>query len=163
MTNWHQTDFALIHSGDAVQKSVGKRRAILAASDVYRNARLASLSGSERLLVETAELLKTRGAFDVTLVLGSKMTRPNLIREIDRVCANAEPDDCLLFYFVGHGGFLLNDRDSLALLLADYDWEDQWKALTARDLGIFLKSSNNGTVIVVLDTSFASSAYLQFQ
>jgi hypothetical protein len=118
MTNWHQADFALIPSSDAVQNPSESGVPFWQLSDVYRDAHLPSLRGGEKLLVEAAELLETRGAFDVTLVLG-KMTRSNLIHEIDRLCASAGPYDCLLFYFSGYGRFLSNDYDdSFALLLA---------------------------------------------
>jgi len=136
---------------------------ILAASDGYHEPNLSGFSGEEALMKVSPELLADRGNFQVSLIVGAQMTRANVIDQIMRVTSDGGPDDCLLFYFAGHGGFSRGNSESMELFLVDSVPGQTLSTLSLRDLGETMKRSRVGTTILVLDTSFAGSALHLFQ
>jgi S-DNA-T family DNA segregation ATPase FtsK/SpoIIIE len=79
------------------------RRALLVANDSYHDSSLNGLISPETDAVELGELLKDRrvGGFEVEILVNeSKLT---VEQAIERLFAEARPDDVVLLYFSGHG------------------------------------------------------------
>ena len=60
----------------------GKRRALLVASNTYRDSNVPSLMGEEARIRRTAELLHVRGEFESSVLLGEAMSQANVMQEL---------------------------------------------------------------------------------
>jgi caspase domain-containing protein len=86
-----------------------KRLALLAATDRFDDPNLPPLFGREEQIIRVARLLENTGAFEVSLLLGRELTSNNLRRQFLSLSDKANQDDCLLFYFAGHAGFVYDE------------------------------------------------------
>jgi hypothetical protein len=155
----NMVDFPLTGGNPSLQ-SGGKRRALLLATDTYLDQNIPSLFGGQTQLWRTAELLRTSGAFAVSLLVGDQMTRTNLTSELIRLSDEAGPDDCLLFYFAGHANIV---DDNMYLIFSDSRLGEPLSYLSTIELNNSLQRSGNASLIVVLDTSYAGSAVAAFE
>ena len=156
-------DFPITATSKEKLRSGGKRKAILAASDHYQDSHLTSLRAAESLIEACVPELVNRGGFEVSLLTGSQMTRERLTYELMKAAHDSGPNDALLFYFSGHGGYSAGTSGSLELFLVDSVPGQLFSSLSVRDLGETLRKSGFGTTIIVLDASYAGSAFSIFQ
>jgi hypothetical protein len=140
----------------------GKRKAILAASDQYEDSRLAHLVATESVMQACVPGLVDRGGFEVSLLTGRDMTRERLTHELMRAAHDSGPDDVVLFYFSGHGGYSGGASGSLELFLVDSEPGQPLSSLSLEDLGQTMRRSKLGTAIIILDTNFAGGAIDSF-
>jgi hypothetical protein len=111
---------------------------------------------------EIARSLQTHGGFEVSVLLHKDLTRQGLVAELLSLSKKTGPDDCLLFYFAGHGGLYDLTSPSLHLVLFDSMVRESLTTLELRQARDFLTRSNNGSAILVLDTSFAGAGISAF-
>jgi uncharacterized caspase-like protein len=90
-----------------------------------------------------------------SILLGSDVTAHNVYARIAAIVEASGPNDTVLFYFSGHGGFS-KGRDYL-LFMSDSDIHNPSTVLTARDLAPALQTRRDGATLVFIDSSFAAA------
>jgi hypothetical protein len=92
-----------------------------------------------KIMQSAARVLEEEAAFDVSLILGERVRRGNLIGQLLRISQEANTEDCTLFYFSGHSYFPAREREILTLTLSDSLITEDSSHLTIGDLGTILK------------------------
>jgi energy-coupling factor transporter ATP-binding protein EcfA2 len=149
--------FPLTGGRPGLLKTSGKRRALLTTTDQYTDPHMMSLWGQEERMHKTAGILQNAGGFEVLSLLGTAMTRHRLAAAIAELSYQLEENDCLLWYYAGHGGFFGKDS-SFYLFLPESSISERWSMLDLREVGDILRKRKNGSSILILDTSFAGAS-----
>ena len=111
-------------------------KAVLVGIDQYVHSEIPDLRGCLNDVALVRSLLKNYFGLpneDMRIVLNQRATRENILYRLRTMVDGAEPGDCLIFYFSGHGS-QIRDRDGDELtdlldeLICPYDMD--WDART---------------------------------
>lgn len=134
------------------------RRALLVANDSYRDPALNGLISPETDAVELAEVLRDPqiGGFaiddDDVLVNESK---PTVEQAVERLFAEARPDDLVLLYFSGHGVRSRRRRLHFAVPKTDVGSALASSSISASFVKECMADSDAESIVVLLDCCYS--------
>lgn len=131
-------------------------KAVLVGVDEYERPEIPPLRGCVNDVALVRSLLKRNFGLaneDIRVVLNQRATQANILYRLQTMVENAEPGDCLVFYFSGHGSQIRDrDGDELTDLLDelicpyDMDW-DRRTYIVDDDLDVIFAGLPEGTVL----------------
>jgi len=113
--------------------------------------------------IEIAEILENKFQFNVLLITKAEATHTNLNNLVQTRVPSMPigSNDCLLFYFAGHGeSRAISSSDTIAYLVpidAERQEEIQWDTLIQLDYILQLWSSKGMHILLIFDSCFSGS------
>jgi hypothetical protein len=140
--------------------------AVLVGINEYEDRFLPNLIGSNNSVMALSELLTNTVAAQKKIVVLSSATpdmptRSNILRALQHVSRNAEPDEVVLFYFSGHGarGNHNRSRTESYLIAQDSRWDVlEETALSLSQIREILGTTPAKMALIILDCSYAGAA-----
>src|SRR5262245_29828105 len=86
----------------AAQEKV-KKYALLVGVNRYQHSQLDTLEFAEADAADMAKLLKEKGGYEVTTLLGAEATRDRIDKELKKLAKQGSADGVVLVGFAGHG------------------------------------------------------------
>ncbi len=136
----------------ATQNEYGRYHALVIGNNDY--AHLPKLKTAVSDAAATAELLRGKYGFEVTLLLNAK--RERILEEVNRLRAELTNKDRLLIYYAGHGEFD-RETDTGYWLPVDAKPQDDTKWIANDSLTRHLRAMTAHHVLVVADSCFSGT------
>lgn len=139
-------------AGDAASQQFGRYVALVIGINDYRN--ITKLETAVNDATEMHAVLKQQFGFDSELLLNPD--RYTLVRKLDQLRADLEPDDNLLIFYAGHG-FLDREADQGYWLPVDAEEDSQANWVAVSTVTGTLKAMAAKHVLVIADSCYSGT------
>jgi ankyrin repeat protein len=135
-------------------KDGGRNYALLIGINRYNNfSRLQTAVNDAK---GVSEVLQHDYGFEPTVILDEEATRQTIMREINRLKMDLNPEDRLLIYYAGHG-YLDKVTDTSYWLPVDAERNDPTNWIESKSISDQLKRTRATQILVIADSCYAGT------